>query len=180
MSETLRKSASVPLTVVSLGNHVAEIQSLLGEGQTGLALVAKDPNVEDPTVFALEKHLEDFLLANWQSTELGKTHRVYEVDGVVVGQQYPTATGPIDILAVSKDGSELLIVELKRGRASDVVVGQVQRYMGYAMSELAEPGQRVRGVIIALNDDIKLRHALIAAPSIDFYRYEVNFKLHKA
>ncbi len=52
--------------------------------------------------------------------------------------KYPTDTGPIDILALRKDGKELLVVELKKGRASDAVIGQVQRYMGYVMDELAE------------------------------------------
>ena len=28
-------------------------------------ITSKDPTIEDPTVFALEKHLEDFLVANW-------------------------------------------------------------------------------------------------------------------
>lgn len=63
---------------------------------------------------------------------------------------YPSDTGPIDILAISKDGKELLIVELKKGRASDVLVGQIQRYMGYVLDELAEENQTVKGVIIAL------------------------------
>ena len=56
----------------------------------------------------------------------------------MVGQQYPTDTGYIDILAVSKDNKELLVIELKKGRASDVVVGQIQRYMGYILEEIAE------------------------------------------
>ena len=70
-------------------------------------------------------------------------------------------------------------MELKRGRASDVVVGQVQRYMGYVIEELAEQHQTVRGCIIALEDDLKLKRALKAAPNIDFYRYQVNFKLFR-
>ena len=134
----------------------------------------------DPSVFALEKHLEDFLIANWQQTPLAARYKIYEVDGELVGQQYPSDTGPIDILAISHDGSELLVVELKRGRVSDSVVGQIQRYMGYVQGELAEPGQSVKGVIIALEDDLRVRRALAVAPNIDFYRYEVNFKLHKA
>jgi restriction system protein len=89
--------------------------------------------------------------------------------GEAVGQQYPTDTGPIEILAVRKDGKELLVVELKKGRASDVVVGQVQRYMGYVKDELLENGQTVRGVIIALEDDLKLRRALSVTNNIDFY-----------
>lgn len=41
--------------------------------------------------------------------------------------------------ASPKDRSRLLVVELKRGRASDAVVGQIQRYMGYAQDALLEP-----------------------------------------
>ena len=88
-----------------------------------------------------------------------------------------TDTGAADILAVSKDGSELLVVELKKGRASDVVVGQIQRYMGYVLDELAEPNQTVKGVIIALEDDLKIRRALRVATNISFYRYQINFSL---
>ncbi len=71
------------------------------------------------------------------------------------------------------------IVELKRGRASDAVVGQIQRYMGFVKSELLEEGQNVKGVIIALNDDLKLRRALSVANDIEFMTYEVKFTLKK-
>ena len=71
-------------------------------------------------------------------------------------------------------------MEVKKGRATDVVVGQVLRYMGYALQELAEEGQTVKGVIIALEDDQRIRRALAATPNITFYRYQVSFKLLKA
>jgi RecB family endonuclease NucS len=45
------------------------------------------------------------------------------------------------------------VVELKRGRASDVVVGQALRYMGFVKEQLAEDDQTVEGAIIALDDD---------------------------
>ena len=83
----------------------------------------------------------------------------------------------MDVLAISKDKSELLVVELQKGRASDVVVGQIQRYMGFARYELAEVNQTVKGVIIGLESDLRLRRALSVIPNIRFYRYEVNFKL---
>ena len=127
----------------------------------------------------MEKHLEDFLVANWSSTELGKTHDIFEEDGELVGQQYPSDTGPIDILAVSKDKKELLVVELKKGRASDSVVGQIQRYMGFVIDQIAEENQDVKGVIIALEDDLRIRRALKVTRGIEFYRYEVSFKLSK-
>lgn len=45
--------------------------------------------------------------------------------------------------------------------------------------QIAEPGQVVEGVIIALEDDRKLRWALAAVPAIRFYRYQVSFRLLK-
>lgn len=74
----------------------------------------------------------------------------------------------------------MLVVELKKGRARDVVVGQLLRYMGFVRDELAEPNQTVRGVVIALDEDQRLRRALAMVPEIDFYRYEVSFRLVKS
>jgi restriction system protein len=85
----------------------------------------------------------------------------------------------MDILAISKDKTKLLVVELKRGRASDSVVGQVQRYMGYVVEVLAEANQEVHGVIIALEDDLKIQRALKVTRNVEFYRYIINFKLEK-
>ena len=127
----------------------------------------------------MEKHLEEFLVHNWQYTELGKKYDIYTEEGEIVGQQYPSDTGPIDVLAISKDKKELLIVELKRGRASDAVVGQIQRYMGYVKDELAENNQVVKGVIIALDNDKRIKRALSVTSNIEFYRYQVSFKLFK-
>jgi restriction system protein len=50
--------------------------------------------------------------------------------------------------------------------------------MGYAC-DIAEDGQSVRGVIIAFEDDLRIRRALKVTQGIDFYLYEVNFKLFK-
>ncbi|MEO9863544.1 MAG: endonuclease NucS domain-containing protein [Yoonia sp.] len=176
LSDTLQNSMGSVGTVSNVTKHAEEIEAILGDQQAP-ALTAKDPDVEDVSVFALEQHLEDFLVKNWPATPLGKTHNLYAVEGESTGQQFPTDTGPIDILAISKDGTELLVVELKRGRASDRVVGQIQRYMGYVAGELAEEGQSVRGVIIALEDDIRLKRALSVAPNIEFFRYQVSFQL---
>jgi restriction system protein len=60
-----------------------------------------------------------------------------------------------------------------------VVVGQVLRYMGYVKEQIAEDDQKVEGAIIALEDDPKMRWALVAVPAISFYRYQVSFKLVK-
>lgn len=178
MSKALQNSTGSIGTVSDITKHAEEIEGFLA-GHVPPKLIATDELVEDPSVFALEKHLEDFLVQNWGATELGRSYDIFEADGERIGQQYPTDTGQIDILAVSKDGKTLLVVELKKGRASDAVIGQVQRYMGYVNEELAEVHQSVRGCIIALEDDLRLRRALSVAPNIDFYRYQVSFKLRK-
>ena len=178
LSEPFLNSAGSIGTVSNLVRHVEEIERMLS-GERPATIMSTDETVEDPSVFALEKHLEDFLVQNWSSTELGKKYDIFEVDGEKVGQQYPSDTGPIDILAIRKDKKELLVVELKKGRMSDVVVGQVQRYMGYVKDELLENDQTVRGVIIGFDDDIKVRRAISVTNNIDVYTYEVKFKLFR-
>jgi restriction system protein len=179
MSEALRNSTGAIGTVSNITGHQEEIEKLLG-GDHPPTLISTDETVEDPAAFALETHLEDFLVQNWTHTELGKEYDIYEEEGERVGQQYPTDTGALDILAISKDKKRLLVVELKKGRASDVVVGQALRYMGFVQEELAEEGQTVQGVIIALEDDQRIRRALAVVPNIVFYRYQISFKLVKA
>ena len=180
MSESLRNSLASIGTVVTIGKplFIEEIDGLLN-GAGGSPLISTDSLIEDPVAFAMERHLEDFLVANWANTELGRQYDIYEEDGELVGQQYPSDTGPMDVLAISKDRKTLLVVELKKGKASDVVVGQTLRYMGYVQEELADEGQGVRGVVIALEDDQRIRRALSMTPAIEFYRYEISFKLVK-
>ncbi len=179
MSDALRMSTGSIGTVSNITGYSEEIEKLIG-GISAPKLISTDAAVEDPSAFAMEQHLEDFLVKNWAYTDLGKEYDIYQEEGERVGQQYPTDTGPMDILAISKDKKTLLVLELKKGRASDVVVGQTLRYMGYVQEELAEKGQSVKGVIIALDDDQRIRRALSVSPNISFYRYQISFKLIKA
>lgn len=178
MSQELKNSTGSTGTTANISQYAAELEKFIGHVQPP-TIVSNDVTIEDPSVFALEKHLESFLVENWKQTELGKKYDIFEQDGELVGQQFPSDTGPIDILAVSKDKKTILVVELKKGRASDPVVGQIQRYMGYVKEQLAEVNQEVKGIIIALDDDLRIRRALSVTNNIEFYRYEVSFKLYK-
>lgn len=179
MSDSLRGSTGSIGTVSNITVHAEEIEALMGGLPTPVAapVMTSEGIVEDPVAFGMEKHLEDFLVANWSQTELGKDWDIFTDEGEKVGQQYPTDTGNLDILAISKDRKRLLVVELKKGRASDAVVGQILRYMGFVQDELAEEGQTVQGAVIALDDDQRIRRALAMVPSVSFYRYQVSFKL---
>ena len=178
ISDALSKSLTRPGTVSNLTPYAEEIELLI-QGSAQPSIFSNLPEVEDPSAFAMEKHLEDFLIENWRHTPFGRDYDIYEVDGELVGQQFMTDTGAIDILAVSKNQDTLLVIELKKGRASDAVVGQILRYMGYVKEELAETDQDVKGMIIGMKDDIRLQRALSLVKDVDFYRYEVSFKLKK-
>lgn len=178
MSDALKNSTGAIATYCAITKYADEIETLIA-GNRPPTLISTDETVEDPSIFALEKHLEDFLVHNWKQTDLGKLYDIYEEEGELKGQQYPSDTGPIDILAISKDKKSLLVVELKKGRVSDNVVGQIQRYMGYVLEELAEENQTVKGVIIGMEDDLRIKRALSVTNNIEFYRYQVSFKLFK-
>lgn len=178
MSEALQNSSGSVLTTCDLTKYKEELDGLIN-GNNSSPIVSNDNTIESASEFALERHLEDFLVKNWKKTTLGKKYNIYEIDGEIVGQQFPSDTGPIDILALSKDKKTFLVVELKKGRVSDNVVGQIQRYMGYVKQDLAEKNQEVKGVIIGFEDDVKIQRALSVTSNIDFYKYKVDFKLYQ-
>jgi restriction system protein len=177
MSEALRNSTGSIGTVANVSEHGDEIERLLN-GAVAPKLYSTDASIENASEFALEEHLEEFLIKNWSNTELGKEYDIYEEDGEKA-QQYQTDTGKLDILAISKDRKTLLVVELKKGRASDCVVGQTLRYMSYVNEILAEDNQSVHGAIIALEDDNKIKRALSMVSNIEFFRYQIDFRLVK-
>jgi hypothetical protein len=77
--------------------------------------------------FALEAYLEEFLLTNWHKIEWGAPLELYNGRE---GHQFVTSVGRLDFLAVDTRDMALVVIELKRGRPSDQVVGQAARYMG--------------------------------------------------
>lgn len=129
--------------------------------------------------FSLERHLQDFLLDNWENTRLSKNWDLVEEGGDIKGYGYerPTPIGRIDLLAHHKSEPRWLVIELKRAQTSDGTLGQVQRYMGWVMKELAEERDTVEGLIIAQEEDERLRYALTVAQGVRFMRYKVDFHL---
>ena len=173
MSSGLQKSTGSTTPIISIQKHAEEIERFIsGDSQPKLTMT--DESTEDASEFALEKHLEDFLVKNWASTELGEKYDIYEN-----GQQYQTYTGFIDILAISKDKKEFLVVELKKGLVSDNVIGQILKYITDIKEDLANSEQKVRGAIIAFGNDKHFNRARSATNNIDFYEYKVNFSLSK-
>lgn len=128
-------------------------------------------------LFYMEKQLEDFIIDNWNSSELGKSLDLIFEEGELVSQQYRTEIGPIDILARDKTSGSYVVIELKRNQTSDDTVGQVLRYMGWVAENLKDPN--VKGIVIAGKYDKKLHYAQSLTPNIDVFLYEVNFSLRE-
>lgn len=111
------------------------------------------PKQFEEAVF-LEKDLEDYLVDKLHLIEPGL---------VLEKRQRGTEIGTIDILAKSKEG-DLVVIELKKVRASDKVFGQLCRYMGCIMRHDAAAGQKTRGYIVGSDIDSKLVYAASVVP----------------
>jgi hypothetical protein len=169
------------LHIVSAEEEGKEAIKALTEGREILKPVSESieelSKEKESMEFAMEKYLEEFIEKNFQRIEFGVKLELYQ-DEESNGRQYQTPIGNIDLLAVDKQKKELVVIELKKGRSSDAVVGQVLRYMGWVQENLAD-GKSVRGIIIVKDKDEKLEYALKFSPHVSLFLYEVSFKLNK-
>lgn len=130
------------------------------------------------TRFALERHLHDYMVDNWDMLDLAQEWDIYARDGEPeAGYEFVTPVGRIDLLARHKRDPRWLVIELKREKSSDAVVGQVLRYMGWVNRHLVEGGETVEGLVVATEGDPQLHYALDVVPSVSFKSYEVEFRL---
>jgi restriction system protein len=102
---------------------------------------------------------------------------LWESDAGEVGHQLSTPIGRIDFLCRDTATGDLVVVELKRGRPSDRVVGQTAQYMGWARAHLADEGQAVQGLIIAHEQDRQLSYAVSVIPDLSILTCNVESEL---
>jgi len=153
------------------------------EPDTGPAASTEVASEEKHTAagFALERHLEAFLLENWEQTPLAQDWAIFSTpEDPEAGNQYPTDVGRLDILAVHRHEPRLLVIELKRDQSTDQTVGQVLRYMGWIKKHLAKGEQTVEGLIISHKAEKDASYALSIIPSVKLMVYEVEFHLKAA
>ncbi len=125
--------------------------------------------------FAYELDLQRFLAKNLSLLEPGL--KLYEEEGIS-GREFPVGGRYIDILAVDAQ-NRFVVIELKVSRGYDRVVGQLLRYVAWIREHHADPGQQVRGIIIAREISEDLRLACSSLNSVALYEYELSVKLKK-
>ena len=156
----------------------SQYQSLV-EGSIAQSAPGFDDAVEDQNAFVLEKYLEDFIVSNFETIFRGNM-KIYEDAEGLDGQQFATDIGPIDILATEPATASFVVIELKKGRPSDQVVGQILRYMGWVKENLCKNNQAVKGLVICRDPDQRLSYALTMTNNIDVRYYSVSFALKEA
>ncbi len=155
-----------------------DFKIIIGERETSLVeQIVSSKDVESQAEFALESHLEEFIHQNWEIINWGSKIELYKTDEQD-GRQFPAGTWNIDFLALDKGNNDLVVIELKRGKTSDSVVGQIQRYISWVKENVAEKGQNVRGIIVAKKVDEALTYAVKDLKHVEVKTYEVSFKLN--
>ncbi|MBL1130395.1 MAG: DUF91 domain-containing protein [Chloroflexi bacterium] len=129
----------------------------------------------------LESHLEEYIIAHFG--ELFPGWKIVDVESDTaakmirpLGVRRRTEGGEIDILCTDNNG-DFVVIELKRNRAPDEVVAQIDRYMAWVEQNLVQPNQQVRGIIIARKFSKHLNYTLSRRSGIDFWLYDwqLNF-----
>jgi len=124
-----------------------------------------------PYSVSLEKDLANYLANDPSLIEEGLKLK---------GKEYDTRNvGRIDILCIDRTG-DFVVVETKKGKESDKVVGQIQRYMGWVKRNLSKKGENVRGIIIVNEFDEWLDYAVSVNENIRLLYYEVKFAVRDA
>lgn len=163
----------------------SEVRLILpGKGDAAVGAVLGDEvspgeNETSEASFGLEFQLRDFIAQNIGGIDIqGKRLELYVDPTGRDGIEFPTAVGPIDILAVDRAGA-FFVFELKRARSPDHAMGQLTRYMGWVKQTIGR-GHDVNGVIVAKDISESLRYAVSVVPNVSLFEYEVEFHLRPA
>ena len=140
----------------------------LGGGEGDEAGGAEDDGGSAGLKFGLERDFQKALRDNFLQLDPD----LAIIDG---GTEKKVEAGRIDITARDKDGT-LVVIELKAGTAPLPAMGQILSYMG---SVTDDPGQPVRGVLVANEFHDRLILAAKAVPNVSLVAYSIQFAFQR-
>lgn len=174
--EHVKKGYRTPSGITSYLNRLKKEGVLSTDGlEEGNYILSEEFEEEKgdlpPYSVSLEKDLANYLASD---------PSLIEDDLRLEGQEYDTRNaGRIDLLCIDRNG-DFVVVETKKGKESDKVVGQIQRYMGWVKRNLAKKDENVRGIIIVNEFDEWLDYAVSVNENIRLLYYEVKFAVRDA
>jgi len=114
---------------------------------------------------AMEKTLQEYLAQNPSIIGPGLK---------LIKREFPTDVGNIDLLFKDEQGN-FVVVETKKGRESDRVIGQILRYIGWMKKNT---DSKVRGIIVTHSSDPRLEYAIEAVkPLVELKFYKIKFEI---
>jgi len=151
-----------------------------------MRFVASEDQTVRPAIAAsgsrfTERALEEHLERHWEETpfeRMGIRLASREKDGLP-GRQVFTPVNAIDLLGYRKREKEWWVFELKRGRPSDAVVGQVGRYLSWITEAHRTAGESVKGAIIARRVDRNLRFSAKAIPGLSLWEFDEALRVRQ-
>ena len=176
--EHVKKGYRTPSGLTALMSKLKKEGVLSTEGlEKGYYTLAEEFDEEEgnieipPYSVSLEKDLINYLASDPSQIEKGLKLKEKEYD--------TKSAGRIDLLCIDRN-RDFVVVETKKGKESDKVVGQIQRYMGWINRNLAKNGESVRGIIIVNEFDEWLDYAVSVNDNIQLKYYEVKFVVRGA
>ncbi len=125
----------------------------------------------------LEEYQDSLMLASRESDlqEYLANHPNLIEEGLeLIEKEKPVGSaGRIDLLMRDSTGRNV-VVETKKGRSNDSVVGQTSRYMGWVSQNMDGP---VRGIIVVADPDDRLLLAVAAHPTLSVKYYRKFYRL---
>ncbi len=131
-----------------------------------------EADIEDSleTRVSIERDLQDYLAQHLGELEPGlKLHEN--------GVEYQTDAGRIDILAFDNEG-QLVVVEIKAGKAKDSALGQILGYIG-CLSNKQENHDNIRGILVAASFNDRVVYASRNLSNIKLIKYKLKFSLNE-
>ncbi|MEZ8025526.1 MULTISPECIES: endonuclease NucS domain-containing protein [unclassified Vibrio] len=140
-------------------------------GFTSVEATDEDNDVQESidASLSLEKDLHSYLARNISDIEDGLS----VVEG---GIEYALDAGRIDILAKDKT-DQLVVIELKAGKAKDSALGQLLGYIG-CLSESSNTSN-IRGILVASDFDKRVVFGAKALSNVKLVKYQVSFNLEE-
>lgn len=158
-------------------SHYAWYKSQINTGKIELPELLENKELQEEATIE-EQTVTEFAVSLEKDLQKYLSNRLSEIeDGLtLVGKEYKTEAGFIDLLCKDRSGNHV-IIEAKAGKAKDAALGQILGYVG-ALKESGIEGE-IRTIIVAADFDSRLIYAAKALPNLILVKYNLSFRFDK-